>query len=135
MLALPVPPSFGHSVRQQTRPHRGGERWELCVSALADVLCRVRDQGQVACPLDGLRQAPLVLGAGASSPPRKDASTLVYVPLKRRKILIVDARDLIGAERTDLAPAPVLSPATWAGTCAAATTAARAATAVALARL
>jgi len=52
-------------------------------SDLAHVLCRVRDQRQVARALDGLGKAPLVLGAGSRPPARQDAAALVHVPRKR----------------------------------------------------
>lgn len=115
------------------RPVASDRRRRPVRSDLANVLRRVGDQGQMARPLDGHGQAPLMLGARPRPAPRQDAPALVHVPRERRDILIVDRVDLVGAECADLAAAP--TPAATPSAEAPATTSAAPSAAIAFPRL
>src|SRR3990172_4053691 len=61
-------------------------------------------QGDVACPLDGHLQLPLVRGADALDAPRQDLAPVAH-ELPDRHVLVVNVVDLLHAELADAAPA------------------------------
>src|SRR3954447_7693780 len=72
-----------------------------------EVLRRVREQSDDARPLQGHGQLALVLGAGAGLAARLDLRPLREVAAEAVDLLVVDRDRLVGAERADLAAAPV----------------------------
>src|SRR3989304_6242389 len=61
-------------------------------------------QGDVARPLDGHLQLPLVRSADARNPPRQDLAPVAH-ELPDRHVLVVNVVDLLHAELADAAPA------------------------------
>src|SRR3990172_5891899 len=61
-------------------------------------------QGDVACPLDGHLQLPLVRGADALDAPRQNLAPVAH-ELPDRHVLVVNVVDLLHAELADAAPA------------------------------
>src|SRR3990172_6110420 len=61
-------------------------------------------QGDVARPLDGHLQLPLVRSADARDPPRQDLAPVAH-ELPDRHVLVVNVVDLLHAELADPAPA------------------------------
>ena len=66
---------------------------------------------QVARPLDGPRELPLVLGADARLPPRLDLGLIGDIPDEHVHVLVVDVGDVVGAKAAHLAPGVVAAPA------------------------
>jgi hypothetical protein len=64
----------------------------------------VWQQGNGPCTLNGMRQGPLVLGAGTRNAPRNDLASLGGEVLQRPGILVIDLKTLVGAESAYLAP-------------------------------
>ena len=71
-------------------------------AAHPDVLGGVRQQRDVACPLQRDGQRPLVARAGAGLASRLDLAALREVAAQPRDVLVVDVADLVDAEGTDL---------------------------------
>ena len=67
---------------------------------------------QVASPLDGSRQLPLMLGADTRLPPRLYLGLVGNVPDQHVHVLVVDVGDVVGAEAAYLAPGVIPAPAT-----------------------
>ena len=71
------------------------------------VLWGVRQQGDVAGPLEGHRQLALVAGAGPRLATRLDLRSLREVAAEAVDLLVVDQDGLVGAEGTDLAASSI----------------------------
>src|SRR4029077_6594137 len=82
-------------------------RARLTACLRAEMLGRVRQQGDVAGSLERHGELALVTGAGAGLPPRLDLGSLRQVAPEAVDLLIVDLDGLVGAERTDLPATPV----------------------------
>jgi len=69
----------------------------------SEVLRRVRQERDVACPLQGDRQLTLMARARAGLAPGLDLGPLREVAAEPVHFLVVDLDGLVGAERADLA--------------------------------
>jgi len=67
-------------------------------------------QGHMPRPLDGHRQAALMLGADPGLPTGANLAALADVALQRLDILVVDLLDVLHAELTDFAASARTSP-------------------------
>ena len=76
-----------------------------------DVTRRVRQQGHVACALQGRREHPLILGTGPSLAPGVDLAPVGDETGKQLDVFVVDFLDLVYGEIADLAPRDVTRPA------------------------
>ncbi len=76
-----------------------------------DVTRRVRQQGHVACALQGRREHPLILGTGPSLAPGVDLAPVGDETGKQLDVFVVDFLDLVYGEIADLAPRNVTRPA------------------------
>ena len=65
------------------------------------LICRVRQQGQLARAHDRDAQAALVLGAGSRNPPRQHLAALGDEAAQQLDVLVVDVVDLVRAELAD----------------------------------
>src|SRR5262245_7425713 len=73
----------------------------------AQVLRRVREQGDVSGALEGNRQLALVAGAGPRLATRLDLGSLREVAAEAVNLLVVDLDRLVGTEGADLATASI----------------------------
>src|SRR5919106_1059387 len=64
----------------------------------------VRQQPQLACALDRLRQIALLLGGHRGDPPRHDLAALGHEALQQLDVLVVDLGRIRAGERAALAP-------------------------------
>ena len=94
------------------RPAGGGGRGRSGAAVVtpasgSEVLRRVRQERDVAGPLEGDGQLALVAGAGAGLAARLDLGPLGQVAAEAVDLLVVDLDGLVGAERADLAAAAI----------------------------
>src|SRR5947209_13261649 len=73
--------------------------------------CRKRQQGDIAGPLDGRSQPPLMGRAHAGQAARHDLAALGHELLQHANVFVVDIVDLLDTEPADLLPAEELSAA------------------------
>src|SRR5580700_285774 len=86
-----------------------------------------RQQGDVPCLLDRLRQAPLVRGANTRQPPGHNLAALGHKSLQQPHVAVGDRVDLLRTELADLLPTeklaaparPAAGASPWTGTTAA----------------
>src|SRR5215470_5940844 len=99
--ATAPPPSMTSPTGTSGR-HRLGGRPVTRTGSGAQVLRRVREEGDVSGALERDRQLALVAGARAGLPARLDLGPLGQVATEAVDLLVVDLDGLVGAERTDL---------------------------------
>src|SRR5579885_121966 len=101
----------GRRAGRATTPVRQGHLRPWCEQpGIADVLRREGQQRQVAGPLDGHRQAALVLGARTRLAPRLNLAALRQVASQPVRVLVIDDLHLLYTEGAHLAPRHVARP-------------------------
>src|SRR5688500_5597108 len=75
----------------------------------SSMLIRVRQQGEIARPLDRRRQLPLIRRTRARNAARDDLAGLRDVSLQRHEIFVVDLLHALGGETTELLASKITS--------------------------